>query len=378
MADAGAEAARAAECGAPQLRQAGRSSSRRARNDVAGAEDALPEAMAAALADFAGERRPAHARRLAADGRRGGGWLTASAGAGSTPTQRRSRCAASPRWRPDPLDEPVEPEERGLLFACAHPAIEPAARAPLMLQASARLRRRDDRVGLPRRAGDDGASASCARRRRSGQAGIGTEAPGAPTALPERVDAAPREAVWRGVCRGLVRPRRHLCAPAQPRRRRDLARPPRRRAAARRRRSARPAGADAARARAPRGAPRRRRPLRAARRAGRRALGRADDRRGRGAARARDPPARHRPLPARGSGAIGARGAAARPACRLGRDRPALRRAVRAHRFAGGGAESRGRDRRDRRPGGGAGRARRACRRRAPRRLPAVGPRARR
>ena len=76
-------------------------------------------------------------------------------------------------------------------------------------------------------------------------------------------------------------------------------------------------------------------------RAGPGALGRADDRRGRGAAVARQPLRRHRPLPARGGGAVRARGAPRNGPRRLAGDRAALRRAVRAHRLAGGGAQPR-------------------------------------
>jgi RNA polymerase sigma-70 factor (ECF subfamily) len=101
--------------------------------DVAGAEDALSEAFAAALTSWPARGVPGNpeawlltvARRKLVDATR----------------QRRQDEAAADYfgW----LNELAEPEsaEAGLpdrrlelLFACAHPGIEPAARAPLMLQ----------------------------------------------------------------------------------------------------------------------------------------------------------------------------------------------------------------------------------------------------
>ena len=46
-----------------------------------------------------------------------------------------------------------------LMFACAHPAIEAGVRAPLDAADDPRLRRGDDRLGLPGRARDDGPAA---------------------------------------------------------------------------------------------------------------------------------------------------------------------------------------------------------------------------
>ena len=77
------------------------------------------------------------------------------------------------------------------------------------------------------------------------------------------------------------------------------------------------------------------------------------DRRGRGAAAPRQPDGRHRPLPAGGGGAIGPCRAPAHRPRRLGGDRAALRRAGGDDRLAGGGDQPRGRGRRD---------ARRRCR----------------
>jgi RNA polymerase sigma-70 factor (ECF subfamily) len=101
--------------------------------DVAGAEDALADAFAAALADWPVRGVPespdawlmAVARRKLVDAAR----------------HRRSGEAATQhlRWLaeldPDESDDVAVPDRRlGLLFACAHPGIEAGARAPLMLQ----------------------------------------------------------------------------------------------------------------------------------------------------------------------------------------------------------------------------------------------------
>ena len=78
------------------------------------------------------------------------------------------------------------------------------------------------------------------------------------------------------------------------------------------------------------------------------------------------------PLSARGGGAVGARDASAQRRDRLAGDRAPVRRAVRAHRLAGGGAESCGGAGRDARPGGRPGGTRRAGQRCAPGRVPAA------
>jgi RNA polymerase sigma-70 factor (ECF subfamily) len=101
--------------------------------DVAAAEDALAEAFAAALAQWPASGVPANpdawlltvARRKQVDGVR---------------VRLQDESAAQHlQWLrdlADPDDASVLPDRRlELLFACAHPGIEPAARAPLMLQA---------------------------------------------------------------------------------------------------------------------------------------------------------------------------------------------------------------------------------------------------
>src|SRR4051812_4556843 len=102
--------------------------------DVAGAEDALSDAFAAALAEWPVKGCPQNpeawlltvARRRLIDGAR----------------HRRITDAAGDDLRllaqslDDIADDAAIPDQRlALLFACAHPAIEQAIRAPLMLQA---------------------------------------------------------------------------------------------------------------------------------------------------------------------------------------------------------------------------------------------------
>jgi RNA polymerase sigma-70 factor (ECF subfamily) len=99
-------------------------------HDVAAAEDALSEAFAAALADWPANGCPANPE----------GWLL-------TVARRKAIDAARRQLRNDefsenqlqllaPYLETTEiPDRRlALMFACAHPAIEPNIRAPLMLQ----------------------------------------------------------------------------------------------------------------------------------------------------------------------------------------------------------------------------------------------------
>ena len=101
--------------------------------DVAGAEDALSEAFAAALADWPVRGIPQTPEA----------WLL-------TVARRKMVDAVRARIHDEHAGEHLQlvadlatpddnaselPDERlGLLFACAHPGIEPAARAPLMLQ----------------------------------------------------------------------------------------------------------------------------------------------------------------------------------------------------------------------------------------------------
>ena len=102
--------------------------------DVAGAEDALSDAFAAALARWATRGVPDNpeawlltvARRKLIDAAR----LRRSAEGGSIYLQL---CAEEAEAHAAG-DAPIPDDRLRLMFACAHPAIEPGVRAPLMLQ----------------------------------------------------------------------------------------------------------------------------------------------------------------------------------------------------------------------------------------------------
>jgi RNA polymerase sigma-70 factor (ECF subfamily) len=103
-------------------------------HDVAGAEDALSEAFAAALLDWPKHGVPQNPE----------GWLLTVARRRQIDAARRRQTAESAanevRYIADMSTSYGEdgeriPDERlALMFACAHPAIDPAIRAPLMLQ----------------------------------------------------------------------------------------------------------------------------------------------------------------------------------------------------------------------------------------------------
>lgn len=100
--------------------------------DVAGAEDALADAFAAALADWPARGVP----------RQPEAWLLTVARRKWIDATRRRRSAEGAaghlRLMADELGAAAEaglPDERlALMFACAHPAIAPGVRAPLVLQ----------------------------------------------------------------------------------------------------------------------------------------------------------------------------------------------------------------------------------------------------
>ncbi len=102
--------------------------------DVAGAEDALADAFAAALVDWPSAGVPANpeawlmtvARRRQIDAARRRRSRTDAAGHLQLMAEEIEAAAASDTGMPD--------ERLALMFACAHPAIAPAIRAPLILQ----------------------------------------------------------------------------------------------------------------------------------------------------------------------------------------------------------------------------------------------------
>ena len=102
--------------------------------DVAGAEDALSEAFAAALAEWPKSGAPRNPEA----------WLLATARRRSIDAARRRRTAAEASGHLQLLAEemaamaeesaPIPDERLSLMFACAHPAIEASIRSPLILQ----------------------------------------------------------------------------------------------------------------------------------------------------------------------------------------------------------------------------------------------------
>jgi RNA polymerase sigma-70 factor (ECF subfamily) len=102
--------------------------------DVTGAEDALSDAFAAALADW-----PAHGVPDSPEA-----WLTTVARRKLIDLARRRRTGeeaaghlqliADELRELEQADRAIPDDRLALMFACAHPAIEPAIRAPLILQ----------------------------------------------------------------------------------------------------------------------------------------------------------------------------------------------------------------------------------------------------
>jgi RNA polymerase sigma-70 factor (ECF subfamily) len=101
--------------------------------DVAGAEDALSDAFAAALRDWPVNGCPSNPEA----------WLMTAARRRLIDASRRRRSGETAREHLEQAADrgegeaapPAIPDHRlALMFACAHPAIEPAVRAPLILQ----------------------------------------------------------------------------------------------------------------------------------------------------------------------------------------------------------------------------------------------------
>ena len=103
-------------------------------NDVAGAEDALSDAFAAALADWPSAGIPGRPEA----------WLLTVARRRMIDAARRRRSGEGAAARLQLMAEELEAAAAGgtavadqrlaLMFACAHPAIDPGIRAPLILQ----------------------------------------------------------------------------------------------------------------------------------------------------------------------------------------------------------------------------------------------------
>ena len=102
--------------------------------DVAGAEDALSDAFAAALADWPSNGAPANPE----------GWLLTVARRKLVDAARRRASAESGAGHLRLISDEIEaaasegmdvPDDRlALMFACAHPSLDPRVRAPLILQ----------------------------------------------------------------------------------------------------------------------------------------------------------------------------------------------------------------------------------------------------
>jgi RNA polymerase sigma-70 factor (ECF subfamily) len=101
--------------------------------DVAGAEDALSEAFAAALMDW-----PVHGLPRSPEA-----WLLTVARRKSVDAARRRHSAAAAAdhlqlmaeiGTDEDSDSPIPDDRLALMFACAHPAIDVSVRAPLILQ----------------------------------------------------------------------------------------------------------------------------------------------------------------------------------------------------------------------------------------------------
>ncbi|WP_298189300.1 DUF6596 domain-containing protein [Novosphingobium sp.] len=100
--------------------------------DIAAAEDALAEAFAAALAQWGEQGVPANPEAwLLTVARRAAGHQSARA---ATAARAEDVLALLAEEREDTETSPFGDERLALLFVCAHPAIDPDAQAPLMLQ----------------------------------------------------------------------------------------------------------------------------------------------------------------------------------------------------------------------------------------------------
>lgn len=167
--------------------------------DVAAAEDALSEAFAAALHQWPQRGVPENpaawlltvARRRGADATRRRAIETGGAGRLSLMAEELEAAALSPEAIPD--------RRLALMFACAHPAIDRAMRAPLILQAVLGLTAVEIAAAFlvtPKTMGQRLVRA----KTRIGDAGIPFRTPD-PDELPARLDAV-LEAIYAAYARG--------------------------------------------------------------------------------------------------------------------------------------------------------------------------------
>jgi RNA polymerase sigma-70 factor (ECF subfamily) len=167
--------------------------------DVAAAEDALSEAFAAALHQWPQRGVPENpaawlltvARRRGADAARRRAIETGGAGRLSLMAEELEAAALSPEAIPD--------RRLALMFACAHPAIDRAMRAPLILQAVLGLTAVEIAAAFlvtPKTMGQRLVRA----KTRIGDAGIPFRTPD-PDELPARLDAV-LEAIYAAYARG--------------------------------------------------------------------------------------------------------------------------------------------------------------------------------
>ena len=180
--------------------------------DVAAAEDAL--------AEHSRRRSPTgrggipRARKRGCSPSRGAGRSMPRAGGARRGSAKISSADRRASWRTPPRTQTTIPDQRlALMFACAHPAIDPGVRAPLILQTVLGFDAADDRVGISRGARDDGPAPGA--RKEQDQAG-GHSIPRAGACRPGRTARCGARRDLRGVRRRLVRSGRHATRAPKP------------------------------------------------------------------------------------------------------------------------------------------------------------------
>ena len=102
--------------------------------DLGLAEDAVQDAVVAALESVARARRPRQPGGVAHDDRPPQGPRPAPPGVDAGPARRPRRCACSTTERPEPPESVVRDDLLRLVFTCCHPALAPEARVALSLR----------------------------------------------------------------------------------------------------------------------------------------------------------------------------------------------------------------------------------------------------